>query len=243
MSELQALGIECVGLDVTSAASITALVDTLSSVQPYHGPLHIDALINNAGRSYLMPAADCDMAEVQATFDTNVFGAMRMVQAFLPLLISSGDGIIINIGSVSATVSFPFGSTYSASKAALLAYSDTLRVELKPVGVRVVTVLASAVKSKLSSHVWAAPEESVWKSCFDKFIATIAPRAAVATNTAQFFNQIADLITSRRTRRNPPAHFWAGKYATVILVLNWLTCGKFWHYPMSRDLGLDKIKV
>lgn len=227
MSGLQALGVECYELDVTSTASISALLNTVSNQAQEHGPLHLDTLINNAGRSYLMPAADFDMAEVKATFDTNVFGAMRMVQTFLSLLIASGDGMIINIGSVSATIPFPFGSTYSASKAALLAYGDALRVELKLVGVQVITVLASAVKSKMSSHVWAAPERSLWRSCFDKFVATVGPRSATATDTDQFACQIADLVTSQRTRRNPPTRFWAGKYATVIRSLNWLTWGRF----------------
>lgn len=65
-------------------------------------------------------------------FDANVFGPMRMVKNFVSLLIASGDGRILQIGSTAALFAVPFRSAYNASKAALHAYSDTLRVELAP---------------------------------------------------------------------------------------------------------------
>jgi short-subunit dehydrogenase len=65
-------------------------------------------------------------------FEVNLFGVMRMVQEFAPLLIASGDGRIVNIGSITGVMPYPFGSTYNASKAALHSYGNTLRLELAP---------------------------------------------------------------------------------------------------------------
>ena len=80
--------------------------------------------------------------------DTNVLGPMRMVQTFLPLLIAA-KGRIVNIGSIAPVVTLPFSSAYNASKAALHAYGDTVRVELAPFGVRVTTVVTGGVKSNI----------------------------------------------------------------------------------------------
>lgn len=65
-------------------------------------------------------------------FEVNLFGVMRMVQEFAPLLIAGGDGRIVNIGSIAGVMPYPFGSSYNASKAALHSYGNTLRLEMAP---------------------------------------------------------------------------------------------------------------
>lgn len=74
------------------------------------------------------------MDEVRKLYEVNVFGVMAMCQTFIPLLIASGDGCIINIGSLSGVTPLPFASVYGSSKAALHSLNDTLRVELAPFG-------------------------------------------------------------------------------------------------------------
>lgn len=80
-----------------------------------------------------MPTLDIDLAELQRTFDINLFGVVRMVKAFAPCLIAT-KGSIANIGSLAAYAPYVFGASYNASKAALLAYGNTLRIELSPWG-------------------------------------------------------------------------------------------------------------
>jgi 1-acylglycerone phosphate reductase len=74
------------------------------------------------------------MDQVQALYNTNLFGPMRMVKAFVPLLIVSGDARVIQIGSIGAVLPVPFGSANSGAKSALHAYGNSLRVELAPFG-------------------------------------------------------------------------------------------------------------
>lgn len=113
-------------LDVTSLQSIKAAV---VSVQAELGPgVGLDLLVNNAGIAGTMPAVDHKMEDIRKMFETNVFGMMSMVQEFLPLLVLSNDACIVNVGSNAALVPFAFGSSYNASKAAVHAYSDTLRL-------------------------------------------------------------------------------------------------------------------
>jgi 1-acylglycerone phosphate reductase len=73
-----------------------------------------------------------EIEKVNAIFDVNLYGPMRMVKEFAVMLIASGDGRIVQIGSTAAVIPVPFSSVYNASKAALHAYSNTIRVELAP---------------------------------------------------------------------------------------------------------------
>ena len=83
-----------------------------------------------AGSPYA--ATDITMDHVRQLYETNVFGVMAMVKEFVPLLIASQDGCVVNIGSLSAIAPVPFTCVYGSSKAALHSYTDVLRVELAP---------------------------------------------------------------------------------------------------------------
>ncbi|KAI1255414.1 hypothetical protein MGN70_003480 [Eutypa lata] len=95
-----------------------------------------------------MTAIDTDVASAQAMFDVNVFGPMRMVHWFHDLLVES-SGTIVNIGSVGGIVPYVFGSSYNASKAALQHWSNTLRVELAPLGVKVMTIITGEIGTNI----------------------------------------------------------------------------------------------
>lgn len=124
ISSLAALGIETLALELHDAKTITSLQSQIHSLTNGRG---LDILVNNAGRNNIMPALDLDMDEVQKTFDVNVFGVMRMCQTFGPMVVQA-KGIIVMIGSLAAVTPYVFGSSYNASKAAVHAYSDTLRL-------------------------------------------------------------------------------------------------------------------
>ena len=72
------------------------------------------------------------MSKVRALFDVNLFAVMEMVHVFLPLLLKSNEGRVVQIGSLAGLMPVPFGAAYNASKAALHSFGDTLRVELAP---------------------------------------------------------------------------------------------------------------
>lgn len=78
-----------------------------------------------------MPALDVDVEELKRIFDVNLFGTIRVTQAFSTPLINR-KGVIVNVGSLAAYAPYVFGSSYNASKAALLAFGNTLRIELSP---------------------------------------------------------------------------------------------------------------
>ncbi|KAK8102539.1 NADPH-dependent 1-acyldihydroxyacetone phosphate [Apiospora sp. TS-2023a] len=134
-------GIETLPLDVQSASSIA---DCVAHVK------RLDILVNNAGTMMTMPVADVSIPQAKGIFDTNVWGVLAVTQAFLPLLLESarrkaGGGIVAVNTSVASTVPVPFFGVYSASKAAMAMFCDTMRLELEAFGLHVVELKTGAV--------------------------------------------------------------------------------------------------
>lgn len=125
--------IEMHALDVTNSEQIAALVEV---IQKRTGPLQ--ALVNNAGFAMAGFAEDVSDAELRKQFDTNFFGAAAVTRAFIPQFKRQGFGHIVMVSSISGRIGYPGVSSYSASKFALEGWSETLRLELKPMGIHVV---------------------------------------------------------------------------------------------------------
>ena len=128
-------GFELVALDVTSQESVNSCVSTVLERAG-----RIDVLVNNAGVGLIGAEEEASIEEAWALFDTNLFGVARMVNAVLPAMRARHSGLIINFGSLGATLPVPFHGYLSASKAAVTTYSDALRLELKHLGVDVSVV-------------------------------------------------------------------------------------------------------
>ncbi|KAI3392266.1 hypothetical protein diail_5930 [Diaporthe ilicicola] len=130
-------------LDVTDTTSITAAARAVKE-----SGRGLDVLVNNAGVGYVLPVLDVDINAAQRLFDVNLWGPLRMIQVFADLLIAS-RGRIVNISSSASVVNSPWVATYAASKAALNMLSETLRLEISPFGVSVVTILPGVIDSNL----------------------------------------------------------------------------------------------
>ncbi|KAK2779329.1 hypothetical protein FQN52_002498, partial [Onygenales sp. PD_12] len=135
-------GIEIVELEVTSTESIRQCADSIA--KRTGGSL--DILVNNAGVNSVTPLLDADLAEAKRVYDTNVWGALAMAQEFAPLLIQA-KGTMCNISSVSGEMVFAWAGIYSSSKCAEIRISETLRLEMAPLGVKVVTVILGGVQT------------------------------------------------------------------------------------------------
>ncbi len=119
-------------LDVTDPDSIRAAVEAAGD---------IDVLVNNAGIGWLNPLEGTGMETVRDLFATNIFGTIAMTQAVLPQLRRQGSGVVVNVSSSVTLKPLPLLAVYTASKAAVNAFSESLALELEPLGVRVRLVL------------------------------------------------------------------------------------------------------
>lgn len=119
-------------LDITDADSIARAIEQA-------GPL--DALVNNAGFGAPVPVELTPMDTARALFETNTLGTLAMTQAVLPQLRERGAGVIVNVTSSVTLKALPLVGVYSASKAAVNAFTQSLAIEVEPFGVRVRLVL------------------------------------------------------------------------------------------------------
>jgi NAD(P)-dependent dehydrogenase (short-subunit alcohol dehydrogenase family) len=146
-------------LDVTDAQSIREAVTAA-------GP--IDVLVNNAGVGLLSVFEGTSLEAVRSIFETNTFGAMALTQAFLPQFRQRRTGVIVNVSSSVTLKSLPLLSVYTASKAALNAFSESLALELRPFDIRVSLILpgqsretpfARNAQAQIVEHGVSVPDE------------------------------------------------------------------------------------
>lgn len=201
------------------------------------GGLHY--LVNNAGQNYTIPALSVTLPEIHQIFSTNLFAVMHICSAFSPLLIRS-RGTIVQIGSVAGVIPYVFGSVYNASKAALHSYSDSLRVELAPFGVNVITVVTGGVKSNISRTERTLPEGSPYAPLEEHYVRRQKHSQEVGKEANEYAREVVGKILAgdgwiwkRRT-------IWAGGAATLV---GWLTVflgvgSGFWDWIMTRMFGL-----
>jgi NADP-dependent 3-hydroxy acid dehydrogenase YdfG len=147
---LQALaeevGATTLALDVTDPASVEAFA---AAVADRHG--HADLLVNNAGTGPgLDPVAVGRDADWQVTLDTNVVGLLRVTRAFLPLLRAAPSAHIVNLGSIAGFEVYEGGAGYTASKHAVRAITDTLRLELNGEPIRITEIAPGMVETEFS---------------------------------------------------------------------------------------------
>ncbi|MBB6415465.1 SDR family oxidoreductase [Streptomyces sp. AK010] len=140
-------GIDALVLDVADPGSIARAREAVEASHP-----GLNILVNNAGIQLLESVLD--PAGLQAAEDhvaTNLLGTIRMTYAFLPLLVGKDDAVVVNVTSALAFVPLPFTPTYSATKAALHSFSESLRIQLAgaDAGVQVIEVVPPAVRTTL----------------------------------------------------------------------------------------------
>lgn len=139
--------IRTAAVDVTDRASIDRAV---AAILERDGRL--DALVNNAGYAQYGAVEHVSAEQWRRQFDVNFFGVVETTRAALPALRQSGRGTIVNVSSVGGRLVVPFAAPYCASKHALEALSDSLRVELAPFGVRVVVVEPGPIESRFAQR-------------------------------------------------------------------------------------------
>lgn len=128
-------GPDLLQMDVTDDASVRRAVDLVLEKEG-----RLDVVVNNAGYGMAGAVEQTSLAEAQALFETNVWGVLRVCQAVLPTMREQQSGLVINIGSIAGLLPLPFQGFYCASKFALEALSEALRMELRPLGIQVALV-------------------------------------------------------------------------------------------------------
>jgi len=232
MEHLQALGIKTFALDVTDIGAIRSVKAQIADATG--GKL--DILVNNAGQAYPVAATDFDMSEVRAHFEVNLFAVMTMVQEFVPLLIASGDGRILQIGSISGIMPVPFSGAYNASKAALHAYGNTIRVELAPFNIKVTTIVTGSVKSNIAKPR-TLPEDSLYRPMEDLYQSRrLNTSQQNAMDTAEYAKQ----VVAEALAKSPRAWVWGGTKTWPCWFIDTFLPKTVFDTILSKMFGLDQ---
>jgi NAD(P)-dependent dehydrogenase (short-subunit alcohol dehydrogenase family) len=134
-----------VPLDVNSPEQVETAVS--ATLERFQG---VDVLFNNAGYGIVGAIEETPESELRAQMETNFFGALKMIRAFLPVFRSQRSGAIVNISSLGGQLSVPGFGAYSASKFALEGASEALAEELKPFGIKVLIVEPGQFRTELA---------------------------------------------------------------------------------------------
>ncbi|KAF5480789.1 hypothetical protein F2P56_001505 [Juglans regia] len=202
-------------LDVLSEESVQHV---LANVLEKYG--RIDVLVNNAGVQCVAPLAEIPLCALQDTFNTNVYGPLRLVQAVVPHMASRKKGKIVNVGSITVMGPGPWSGAYTASKAALHALTDTLRLELRPFGIHVINVVPGATRSNIGNSAIATYNRMPEWNLYKPFEAAIRERAHFSQGDKSTpSEEFAKKTVAAVLKKNPPAWFSSGHYSTIMAIM------------------------
>lgn len=195
-------------LDITSAEGIDNVVKKAGA---------IDLLVNNAGFGAPVPVELTPLATAQQLMNTNVLGTLALTQAFLPLMREKKSGVIINVSSSVTTKAMPLIGLYRASKAALNAWSESLAIEVRPLGIRVHVVLPGrSPETKFGENARAyfgGQDDPVYGAMVDAFIQMARDNHSPVTHVGD----VANAIFAVANDQNAPLYTAAGEDATHFL--------------------------
>lgn len=143
MDDLKAAGAQTLAMDITREEDLQRVIQTITH---QHGG--IDVLINNAGYALYGAVEDVTLEDAKRQFDVNLFGLARLTQLVLPYMREKRSGTIVNMSSMGGKIYTPLGAWYHASKHALEAWSDCLRLELKQFNIDVVIIEPGIIKTE-----------------------------------------------------------------------------------------------
>ncbi|WP_338750288.1 oxidoreductase [Janibacter alittae] len=236
LEPLRAKGVTPHVLDVSDDRSMVALVD---DVIADHG--RIDVLVNNAGYSVFGAVEDVPVEVARRQLEVNVLGLSRMSQLVLPHMRAAGSGRIINIASVAGRVSEPLGGWYHASKYAVEALSDAMRMELAPHGVTVSIIEPGAIRTEFGGIA----AESLAEYSGSGAYAGQARRMARAHeqmfgSAAADVDVVVDAIVHAATARRPRARYQVPASAKAMVAATKVVPARVMDAAMGRMFGTHR---
>jgi NAD(P)-dependent dehydrogenase (short-subunit alcohol dehydrogenase family) len=146
----------------------------------------IDVVINNAGYDLMAALEESSIDEIKAQFETNFFGAVRVMQAVIPTMRKQRGGIIVNITSLGGRISFLLNSPYHATKFALEGLSESIQYELEPFGIKVIVIEPGGVGSNFLKNLKMAAKTSDPLN---------SPYRSMQNSMSEYFKQWAQNLT------------------------------------------------
>jgi len=188
VSKRENLPLRVMQLDVNDDRSVADAINNILNEKK-----SIEVVVNNAGYGLMGSVEDSSLDEIKAQFETNFFGAIRVIKEVIPIMRKQRTGTIVNVSSVAGRIGFPMGSAYVSSKFALEGLSESMSYELKQFGIKIVLIEPGVINTNF---------------------ALVTPKKALEANSSysQLMNKLEENLFSTITNGTPPKDV-----ATVIL--------------------------
>lgn len=215
MAELEKLGATAIKMDISDDAQVQAAASRILSENG-----GVDVLVNNAGYGLYGPVEQIDIAIARYQFEVNLFGAARLTQLLLPSMRQRKGATIVNIASMGGKIYTLLGAWYHATKHAVEGWSDSLRLELSPFGIRVVVIEPGLIETGFGNVV--ADGLSPYTDGPYRSMA-----AAVSKSTKQAYSAgrgtqpsvVADVVAKAILSRKPKTRYAVGKFAKPMIAI------------------------
>lgn len=234
MEDLKQFGVKSIYLDITDENSIKNVVDTIIGNEG-----RIDVLINNAGYGSFGAVEDVEINEARRQFEVNLFGLARLVQLVLPHMRKQKEGRIINVSSMGGRLTTYFGAWYHATKYALEAFSDALRMEVSDFGIDVSLIEPGGIKTDWGIIASDKLEKSAKGGAYEKEAMKTAKgmkkqySGNLLSNPIVITKAISKAVNSNR----PKARYLIGFMAKPLVFLHTILPAKVFDKIMKKLMG------
>ena len=237
LKQLTNVGIHALTMDVTDDESMTSGIEKIIAETG-----RIDVLVNNAGYGSYGAIEDVTLDEARRQFEVNVFGLGRLTQLVLPHMRAQRSGTIINISSMGGRLTTPLGGWYHATKYAVEALSDALRMETAPFGIDVVVIEPGGIRTEWSGIAADHLEETAEGSAYASQIKAVAnSMRSESTNKRQSPpSVIADTVEKIVTARKSRTRYVVGFAAKPLVTLRRLLPDRAFDRVISAALGVRR---
>ena len=236
MEALREYGIEPLRMDVTDEQSMQQAVQTILNKEG-----RIDVLINNAGYGYFGAVENVPMKDARNQLEVNLFGLARLCQLVLPTMRAQRSGRIINTSSVAGKSVFYYGAWYHVSKYAVEAFSDALRMEVKPFGIEVVIIEPGAIKTNwgiiAADHLAETSEGTAYAETGKMMAHNL--RGMYQSSSLSDPSVVRKAICRAVNARCPRTRYRIGHLSGAIVFFHWLLPTRWWD-ALLRLMGKRK---
>lgn len=199
-------------LDVNNDKSVKDAIDKILSENE-----RIDVIVNNAGYGLFSPVEELTLDQIKEQFETNFFGAIRVIHAVIPTMRKQRAGTIVNVSSLVGRVGLPLSSAYVATKFALEGLTESVRYELSQFGINVILIEPGVIKTNFIENLKTSTV-SESKSNYADLNESISKRfETMMANSSTSPKVVAESILNAVTSENPKLRYIVGEDAQSIM--------------------------
>jgi NAD(P)-dependent dehydrogenase (short-subunit alcohol dehydrogenase family) len=211
IANIENLPLTVVQLDVNDGRSVK---DAISQIVTENK--RIDVLVNNAGYGLFSPIEDVTLGQVKEQFETNFFGAVRVMHEVIPTMRRQRNGTIVNVSSVAGRIGIPLYSAYASSKFALEGLSESVKYELNEFGINIILIEPGVIRTKIFENVKTGDVRSSSESPYSDLIEGASKGFGKMMDNSSSPKLVAEAILNAITSKEPEIRYAVGDDAEYI---------------------------